>query len=195
MKRVTLVMLMLAALVSGGCSNLKGISGEGPSAPSLEKPHKPPVEPVPLPQLVTPEGQLGLARDLIRSGNDDAARELLQKVGAEKTIPGVTDEALFHLGLLSLKEETEASEFPQTRQILERLIRDYPGSIWAVQATPLNDLLVGRWLSEISLGKARRQVKALKDSNLSLTRENKEMRLNIEKLKSLEQELEQKSRR
>ena len=188
-------MLMLAALASGGCSTLKTIFGQGPSVPSQEKPHKPPVEPVSLPQQVTPDGQLGMAFDLIRSGNDDAARDLLQKVCAEKTIPGVTDEALFHLGLLSLKRENEASGFPQTRQILERLIRDYPGSIWAVQATPLNDLLVGRWLSEVSLGKARRQVKALKDSNLSLTRENKEMRLNIEKLKSLEQELEQKSRR
>ena len=64
-----------------------------------------------------------------------------------------------------------------------------------MQAVPLNDLLVGRWMSEVSLGKTRRQVKALKDSNLSLTRENKEMRLNIEKLKTLEQELELKSRR
>ena len=39
------------------------------------------------------------------------------------------------------------------------------------------------------------QIKTLKDSNLSLNRENKEMHLNIEKLKTLEQELELKSRR
>ncbi len=131
----------------------------------------------------------------MQSGKDEAARELLQKISSEKSIPGVTDEALFHQGLLSLRNEKETGGYPQTRQLLERLIHDYPGSIWAVQALPLNDLLVEYWTSELSHGKIRRQVKALKESNVSLARENKEMRLNIEKLKSLEREMEQKSRR
>ena len=183
---------MVLALVTGGCSTLETIFGPE-STPTLDTGHKPSVAPVD--KIETPVVDLGRARDLILTGNDDAARELLKKIGAEKSVSGVTDEALFRQGLLTLKYENEASGYPQTRQILERLIHDYPGSIWAVQAIPLNDLLVGRWMSEVSLGKARRQVKALKDSNLSLIRENKEMRLNIEKLKSLEQELEQKSRR
>ncbi len=131
----------------------------------------------------------------MQSGKDEAARELLQKISSEKSIPGVTDEALFHQGLLSLRNEHETGGYPQTRQLLERLIHDYPGSVWAVQAAPLNDLLMAYWQSEISLIKARRQIKGLEKSNNSLTRENKEMHLNIEKLKSLEQELGQKSRR
>jgi len=189
-------MLIIFSLASGGCTTVKSISGQEPepaSTPVPDQPHKPPVTPAVQPE--SPVVHLALARDLILTGKDDAARELLQKIGSEKSVPGVTDEALFRQGLLTLKYENEASGYPQTRQILERLIHDYPGSVWAVQAVPLNDLLVGRWMSEVSLGKTRRQVKALKDSNLSLTRENKEMRLNIEKLKTLEQELELKSRR
>ena len=187
-------MLLVSALLFGGCSTLKTIFGQEPvSTSTTEEPHKPPV--VPSVSKEIPVVQLGLARDLILTGNDDAARELLQQLGAGKSVPGVTDEALFRQGLLSLKYESEAGGYPQTRQLLERLIHEYPGRVWAVQAIPLNDLLVGRWMSEVSLGKARRQVKTLKDTNVSLTRENKEMRLNIEKLKTLEQELELKSRR
>jgi hypothetical protein len=176
--KVILIFLMVAVLATGGCSTLKSI-------PDTTSP----------PEDVTLAAQLGRARNLIREGHPLAARELLQKIVAGKHVSGVTDEALFHLGLLSLKDETEVSGYPQTRQVLDRLIRDYPKSIWAIQATSLNDLLVSRWLSEVSLEKVRRQVRTLKDSNLSLTRENKELRLNIEKLKNLEQELEQKSRR
>ena len=184
---------MVFALSSGGCTTLKTIFSSEPATPPPGKNHKRPVTPGV--SLETPAMYLSLARDMILTGNDDAARDLLQKIVAEKSVPGVTDEVLFRQGLLSLKYENEASEYPKTRQILERLINDYPGSVWAVQAVPLNELLVGRWMSEVSLGKTRRQVKALKDSNLSLSKENKEMRLNIEKLKTLEQELEQKSRR
>ena len=187
---------MVLALASGGCSTLQTIFGKEPastSTPTSQKGHKPSVAPAL--KTETPAVYLGRARDLIQAGNDDAARELLRKIGEEKSVSGVTEEALFRQGLLTLKYENEASGYPQTRQILERLIHDYPGSVWAVQAIPLNDLLVGRWMSEVSLGKVRRQVKSLKDSNLSLTRENKEMRLNIEKLRTLEQELELKSRR
>lgn len=185
-------MFMVFALASGGCSTLNTIFGPEPTS-TPEKAYKPPVTLAVPPE--NPEMYLGLARDLILTGNDEAARELLQKIVAGKSVSGLTDEALFRQGLLTLKYEDESSGYPQTRQVLERLIHDYPGSVWAVQAMPLNDLLVGRWMSEVSLGKVRRQVKALKDSNVSLTRENKEMRLNIEKLKTLEQELEQKSRR
>jgi hypothetical protein len=186
-------MIVLFALVSSGCSTLKTFFGQGPE--SAHKP--PPIAPQPQPLISNSnmETLLRQARDLIRTGKDEAARNLLVKITAQKSLPGVTDEALFHQGILSLKFEIETSGYPLSRQILERLIHDYPGSVWSVQATPLHDLLVGHWQSELSLGKARRQIKTLKESNLSLTRENKEMHLNIEKLKTLEQELELKSRR
>ncbi len=181
---------MLLALASGGCSTLKTVFGQGGESP--RKPSATVTAPLP-PKSLT--AHLSRARELIQTGKDEAARDLLQRIGTEKSLPGVTDEALFRQGLLTLKSENEAGGYPQTRQILERLIHDYPGSIWAVQATPLNDILLSRWQTELSLGKARRQIKTLKDSNLSLNRENKEMHLNIEKLKTLEQELELKSRR
>ncbi len=189
-------MLILFALSSGGCSSLKTFLGPGPEPPRApEQSHKPPprVTPVLPPKSIAE--QLARARELLQGGKDDAARELFQKIGVEKSLPGVTDEALFHQGLLSLKYESEAAGYPQSRQIMERLIRDYPGSVWAIQATTLNSILIEHWQDEVALAKVRRQLKTLKESNVSLSRENKEMHLNIGKLKTLEQELELKSRR
>ncbi len=187
---------MLVVLVSGGCTTLK-TSGNAPEPTKTTEPqHKPAshltTPPTPPKSLAA---QLMRAKEMIQSGKDEAARDLLQKISSEKSQPGVTDEALFHQGVLSFKYENEAGGYPLTRQILERLIHNYPGSIWAAQATPLNELLAEHWQSEVALGKARRQIKSLKDSNVSLSRENKEMHLNIEKLKTLEQEMELKSRR
>jgi hypothetical protein len=187
---------MLFVLVSGGCSTVKtsGITPEPAKPQEPQHKHQPNIPPPAIhPKDLT--AQLKQAKELIQSGKDEAARDLLQKISSEQSQLGVTDEALFHQGVLSFKYENEAGGYPQTRQILERLIHNYPGSIWAAQATPLNELLAEHWQSEVALGKARRQIKSLKDSNISLSRENKEMHLNIEKLKTLEQEMELKSRR
>lgn len=176
-----------AILTAGGCSTLTSL---------FDDTHVPVGQQAATPRLrIDPARQLEQARLLIRNGEDEPARKLLVSITTEQSVVGVTDEALFHLSLLTMKEETEASGYPQSRQILERLFKEYPTSIWGVEAESLNDLLMGRWLTEVNLGKAKRQVKTLKDSNVSLSRENKELRLNIEKLKNLDLELEQKSRR
>ena len=199
MIRLPIVILIISgSLLCAGCSTLKTLFGPEPPPPIKENPSPLPTIPIPTPPVIKSEtqaAQLERARELLLTGDDGAAQELFKKIASAKGVPGVTDEALFRQGLLTLKFETETGGYPQTRQLLERLIRDYPGSIWAVQALPLNDLLVEYWTSELSHGKIRRQVKALKESNVSLARENKEMRLNIEELKSLEREMEQKSRR
>ena len=132
--------------------------------------------------------QLEQARTLLRNGKDDQAKKLLKGITAGAQRPGVTDEALFHLGLVTLREESVTGGYQQSRQILGRLAKEYPHSIWGVEAGTLNELLVGFWQSETSLDKIKRQLKTLKDSN-------KELRLNIEKLKTLDLELELKSRR
>jgi hypothetical protein len=185
MKRIVLLLTVLAALASGGCSTLKSVFGPSPAPVQEPAPAVKPPLPAPAPPAATPAQQLNKAKELIRDDNDGAARKLLLGIGAGKSIAGVTDEALYHLGFLTLKGESEASGYPQTRQIMERLIDTYPESVWAMEATALMDLIA----------KVRRQIKTLKESNMSLMRENKELRLNIDKLKSLDMELEQKSRR
>jgi hypothetical protein len=138
------------------------------------------------------EERLESSVEYLVKGNPDRAASILETVVADKGVPGVTDEALFRLALLTLPSEFEREELNQSTKLLERLQNEYPMSPWAVQASPLTDLLseLPRRLQAAS--ELRRQVKTLKDLNLSLTRENKELRLNIEKLKVLDLELERK---
>lgn len=166
-------LLALALLGGSGCTTMKGVFGKLPGEDNQAQ-------------------QLAQARTLIGSGKTDQARKLLTAVTTGAKNPGITDEALFHLGLIFLKEETESGGFQQSRQLLGRLAQEYPQSVWGVEGGHLNELLRQ---SEGSLDKVRRQVKSLKDTNISLSKENKELRLNIEKLKNLDLELEHKSRR
>ena len=176
MRGVGAALLALALLTAGGCTTMKELFGKVPGGES-------------------PAAQLERARTLLGTGKSDQARKLLTSVTAGAKRPGVTDEALFHLGLIALEEENESGSYPQSRQILGQLAREYPRSAWGVEAGTLAELLDEFRQSEANLDKIRRQVKGLKDSNVSLSRENKELRLNIEKLKSLDLELEHKSRR
>ena len=83
----------------------------------------------------------------------------------------------------------------QTYKRLERLQKEYPSSSWARTAWPLMEFLeTGEEL--------RRQNRNLKNLNQSLTKENKELHqnikeqnLNLERLKNLDLELEQKTKR
>ena len=181
-----LAILTLALLTAGGCSSLNAVFEKSPAGGGSERASEQPER---------ASEQLEQALNLIRNGQDDQAKNILASITAGMSNPGVTDEAFFHLGLITMKEESEAGGFQHSRQIFDQLSRDYRESVWGVHAGHLNELLVGLWQAEVSLGKIKRQLKSLKDTNLSLTRENKELRLNIEKLKSLDLELEQKSRR
>ena len=68
---------------------------------------------------------------------------------------------------------------------------DFPKSIWSHQAAPLDAYLAGIK----ALRDRQREVKTLKELNLSLSRDNREMRQSIERLKSLDLELEKKIKR
>jgi len=127
-------------------------------------------------------------------GNTERAIADLKSIAAAPGVAGITDEALFRLGLLSVPSDLNREELSNAVAYLERLQKEYPVSIWATQASSLTDFLsvIPRRIQATT--ELRRQIRTLKDLNLSLTRENKEMKLNIEKLKTLDLELEKKSK-
>ena len=130
------------------------------------------------------------ALEFLRTGREQEARDLLEQVVAGPPRSGVSDEALFRLSLLYLRDEGSKGTV-RTQEMLERLISDFPRSAWAHQGAPLAAYLTGVRL----LRDRQREVKTLKELNLSLSRDNREMRQSIERLKSLDLELEKKIKR
>ena len=140
--------------------------------------------------ISTEERNFAGALQYLRSGNESGARDLLESIVSAKPLAGVTDEALFRLALLNLRDEGGKGE-PRARVLLNRLIREFPTSLWAKQAAPL-----AAYLQEaLMLRVGNREIKNLRNQNLSLSRDNKEMRQSIENMKQLDLELEQKIRR
>jgi hypothetical protein len=142
------------------------------------------------------ERKLAAAVELQKEGNLSSAIKSLAALCAEPGVPGVTDEALFRLSLLYLKNGLENDKgAPQmAQQSIERLRKEYPSSSWTGMAAPLVELLA-------ATTELRRQNRTLKNQNQSLSRENQslsreaqELRQNIEKLKRLDLELEQRNK-
>jgi len=125
--------------------------------------------------------------------NSPAAVQELKAISAS-TEPGVTDEALFRLALLSLKPSAQRPASRRGSQLLNRLKKEYPTSPWTAQAAPLIQLI--RVAEEL-----RRQNRDLKAANRSLSRENEtltneniELVNIIEDLKELDLGLQQNAR-
>lgn len=156
-----LIMILTMALVTGGCATLSRPGG-----------------------ILYQSGQkkkLARAVMLLETGKTSAAAEVLAALAAEPAVPGVTDEALFRLGLLRLATG-------QAQKDLERLKKEYPSSSWAPLASQLIEILT---LTD----DLRQQNRKMKEQTLSLTKENKELRDSIEKLKELELELGKRKKR
>jgi hypothetical protein len=136
------------------------------------------------------ERHLAGARDLLRAGKEQQARNLLEKVAAGNPVNGVTDEALFRLALLSLNEDGGRGLL-RAQTLLERLADNYPGSLWTKQSAPLLSHLV----EARNLRNRQRELKNLKEHNLSLSRDNRELRQSLEQLKQLDLELERRIKR
>jgi hypothetical protein len=151
--------MLVSVLLASGCGSLAKMAGTAPRAISTE------------------ERNFAVALQYLRSGNESGARDLLERIVHAKPLPGVTDEALFRLALLNLRDEGVKGE-PRSIVLLNRLVSEFPASIWARQAAPLIVYL-----------------KNMRNQNLSLIRDNKDMRQSIERLKQLDLELEQKIRR
>ncbi|HET6420945.1 MAG TPA: hypothetical protein VFG19_12345 [Geobacteraceae bacterium] len=155
---------------------------------------------------------------LLQQGKKARAAELLAAVCKAPPVPGVTDEALFRLGVLRLGPGDESKTITQSRNYLNRLVKEFPDSSWTPPALTLSGFLAGTdnklqqlqqdgKLKEviISLTKENRELKernasllkeqrVLKDSNLSLLKENTELRQNVEKLKYIDLDLERRPR-
>lgn len=124
----------------------------------------------------------------LRAGNETEARNLLEQVAAAPHLSGVTEEALFRLALLRLRDGGEKG-ITGAQTLVDRLARDYPGTLWARQAAPLAVHLAEMQRQYVQI----RQLTKLRERNLSLSRDNEKMRLNLERLKTLDMELEQRS--
>jgi len=136
------------------------------------------------------EQQFANALQFLRQGNEQGARELLEQVVVAPGLPGVTDDALFRLAILRLRDGGEKGG-QESYSLLARLAKEYPDSIWTHQSAALATCL----LSTQKLFEKQRESRTLRELNLHLNRENKELRLNMEKLKKLDLELDQKNRR
>jgi cell division protein FtsB len=129
--------------------------------------------------------KLDLAKRLIAENKASSATETLVGICSTKGVPGVTDEALFRLALLYLGTGQGKNEVAQAQQTLEKLQKEYPSSSWKTHAASLTGLIAT----------LNRKIRYLKGENVSLSRENRELRLNIEKLKILDMEQELKDKR
>lgn len=129
--------------------------------------------------------QLSAALLALDQGKSAVAVSILEEIITEPPVKGVTDEALFRLSLLKLTYEDKDGTLPSLRH-LERLRYEYPGSSWAQQAKPLIELING-------VADLRKQNRNLKILNISLSKDNKEMHQNIERLKNLDMQLERKT--
>jgi len=130
------------------------------------------------------------ALEFLRLGNEQRSIVLLERVVAAAPINGITDEAMFRLALLQLGDENDMS-VQRASMLLDQLKSDYPDSIWTHQSAPLAAYLTGIK----TIRKKQRELQTLKEHNLTLKRDNRDLRLTIERLKILDLELEQKKQR
>jgi hypothetical protein len=130
------------------------------------------------------------ALEYLRTGNGQGARDLLEMVCEAPPVTGVTDEALFRLALLHLGDDGSKGGV-RAQVLLERLRNEFPQSSWTHQAAPLASYLAGAKV----LRDRQRELKTLRDLNLSLSHDNRELRQSLERLKQLDIELEQKIKR
>lgn len=155
-------------------------------------------------------GTIAEAVAYLEKGNETAAAKLLEEVvnDNERGRPGV-DEALFRLSLLELRNGEETSTVKSIQKRLARLQSEYPDSQWTRMSWPLTEYITQSesLKSELrsirqkysSASKETRELAAdnqqLQGTIQTLTKENKELNQLIEKLKSLDLELEKKNRR
>ncbi|MDR3578777.1 MAG: tetratricopeptide repeat protein [Oryzomonas sp.] len=171
-ERIIALVLALMLAITGGCGMLRS---------------------KPLPEsgaAVEQERRFAGALQYLLQGKERAAEGLLEQVVAGKALPGVTDEALFRLALLHLRDEGGKGDV-HAQAVLTRLKKEYPRSIWTRQAAPLTAYLAGVG----ALRDSQRELKTLRERSQSLIRDNKELRQSLERLKNLDIELEQKIQR
>lgn len=179
MKRFPTLFLGLA-LCLGGCATTKPKTEKPPNAGLLQR--------------YAEVRRLSSAVGFIEKGDTAQAIKLLETICNGSPAPGITDEALFRLALLTMKPSAERPASPQGVQYLKRLKKEYPASPWTTQAAPLVELVN-------SAEELKRQNRNYRSSNQTLTREINELNKtiaernkSIEELKHLDLEIEKKTR-
>lgn len=131
--------------------------------------------------------KLASAKDMLSQGKRGPAINLLSEISNGKGVPGVTDEAIFMLALIYLNSSHDVEKSVYSLELLKHLQSEYPASLWALQSSSILGLLI----------KTRREreskIEIYQEINF-LKLENKRLKLNIERLKTLDLELEDKSR-
>jgi outer membrane PBP1 activator LpoA protein len=181
---------ILCALLLGGCATTKPEKETAPNQQRAEQERqgKGPKKQENAAQRRTAQSKrLARALDLLEEGDAAGASKLLTAICSARSVPGVTDEALFRLALLTLKPSPERAASRQGQHLLRRLREEYPSSPWTLQAAPLIEL--------INIDEdVRHQNRSLKSNNQALTKKINELNDTIEQLKHLDLELEQKNR-
>lgn len=131
--------------------------------------------------------KLESAKDMLSQGKKEPAINLLSEISNGKGVPGVTDEALFMLALIYLNSSQDVEKSLYSQELLSRLQREYPASLWALQSSPLLGLLIKTRRERESKVGIYQEIKGLK-------LENKKLKLDIERLKTLDLDLEERSR-
>lgn len=85
--------------------------------------------------------KLARATALLQEGNQSAAAQVLTHISAEPAMSGVTDEALFRLGLLHLRPDLGAEGMTETQKDMARIVKEFPSGAWTPLATRLADLI------------------------------------------------------
>ena len=132
------------------------------------------------------QSKLESAKDLLKHSKRAPAVNLLKEISNGKGVPDVTDEAMFRLAIIYLSSSPEAEKLDNSRKLLERLQREYPDSLWALQSSPLLELIIRIRLERDFKTEMHQEIEHLKS-------ENKKLKLSIERLKTLDIELEDKS--
>ncbi len=138
--------------------------------------------------------KLILAKILLENNSTPAAKKTLSEICNAPSVPGVTDEALFRLALLELETGQQKITTDKAEKNLAKLLGKFSSSSWRAHTTTLKGLMDAYDITLQEKAELERTVKNLKNTNASLTKENTELRQDMEKLKKLDLELERKKK-
>ncbi|MDD2335591.1 MAG: tetratricopeptide repeat protein [Geobacteraceae bacterium] len=138
--------------------------------------------------------KLVLAKMLLQSNRTEAAKKTLTEITAKPAVAGITDEALFRLALLDLEAGQQKIATDKAGKALDTLLGKFRSSNWSAHATTLKGLIDAYDITLQEKAELDKIIKNLKSSNASLTKENADLRQDLEKIKKLDLELERKKK-
>jgi uncharacterized protein YceK len=139
--------------------------------------------------------KLVLAKMLLESNRTEAAKKTLAEITVKPPVAGITDEAFFRLALLNLEAGQQKIATDKAGKVLDTLMGKFSSSSWSAHAITIKGLLDAYDVTLQEKAELDRTIKNLKSSNASLTKENVDLRQDLEKIKKLDLELEMKKKR